>query len=64
MTISDPVIYITCSLCNCEWAVNQTEFGQDYWYENLIRSLEVAGWTKVDGLDYCPVCTKFSMTNR
>jgi hypothetical protein len=59
MTISDPVIFVTCNKCGIEKGFNQTCLGDGItnWYEWLIDTLNSEGWILLPGgNDYCPRC--------
>ena len=58
MTISDPVIFVTCNKCGIEKEFNQTMLGDGItnWYEWLIHTLNSEGWLILDEKEYCPRC--------
>lgn len=59
MTISDPVIFVTCNKCGIEKEFNQTGLGDGMtnWYEWLLDTLISEGWLLFpDGKHYCPRC--------
>lgn len=59
MTISDPVIYVTCDKCGIKRAFNQTTLGDGMtnWYEWLRYTLNSEGWLLFEwGGDCCPRC--------
>ena len=63
MSISDPVIFVTCNRCGYEEQFNQTLLNKSDWYKNLVDILISKGWT-IDRLDFCPECTIFQIRNK
>ena len=53
---SDAYITVTCDGCGDEIQIQLTATARGYDERGVNGELEIAGWTTVDGNDYCEEC--------